>query len=540
MFSFVLNTGSRVGPSTFSSKTRWNLFSGQISCTTCFFWLHPSGGGNNGSATILIAFSSMLGIRRASKGLDSSKHGLVLTSIRNTLKSSSIMKSSPKTYKDDALETYFKSVDPLVGVHLAPNCFHTVRGQLFKLRKNVSFKENALFCVILVQVVLKVSVGELVSSFVLTVVFCLLLDGVVCQMDQFVGQVVDCELPGWRSEITLVVEIAFHISVNTRNCCIGADVKLSLVYKQGVADVLLNDAGPLLWFSGVVDESSDLVVVLADWDALASVGILTGFNDPNISFCSCISIVVWFKSKKFWILKATFDMESHRKRIERVLADCFVVETHVQKQGFLVWQMVVVFNFVVDFYWILLQFDWSWFWVFRNRLRKLLNHGALFDGRGHLIRRCSSLAFWRWRGLDVLLIYFLRVDQFCLDWAHDFILPALGPHKIDLIHFLLIVQQPPKPCLKQWPYEHTIVSFADVHFEMLDQLLFVSSQGLQSQHRVLLNLNCWLGVLVKFFVKNARNFWVEAVGFADDSAPTGDKFFLQQVRILSAFEIGGL
>ena len=202
--------------------------------------------------------------------------------------------------------------------------------------------------------------------------------------------------------------------------------------------------------------------------------------------------------------------------------------------------MVVVFNFVVDFYWILLQFYWSWFRVFWNRLRNLLNHGALFDGRGHLIRRCSSLAFWRWRGLYVLLIYFLHVDQFCLDWAHNFILPALGPHKIDLVHFLLIVQQPPKPCLKQRPYEHTIVSFANVHFEMLDQLLFVSSQGLQSQHRVLLNFNRWLGVLVKFFVKNAWNFWVEAVGFADDSAPTGNKFFLQQVGILSAFEIGGL
>jgi hypothetical protein len=65
-------------------------------------------------------------------------------------------------------------------------------------------------------------------------------------MDQFVGQVVDCELPGGRPKITLVVEIAFHISVNTRNCCIGADVKLSLVDQQGVADVLLNDAGALL------------------------------------------------------------------------------------------------------------------------------------------------------------------------------------------------------------------------------------------------------------------------------------------------------
>jgi hypothetical protein len=54
-------------------------------------------GGNKGSATIFIVFSSMLGIMRANSGDESSRHGLVLTSIKNSLKSESIMKSSPNT-----------------------------------------------------------------------------------------------------------------------------------------------------------------------------------------------------------------------------------------------------------------------------------------------------------------------------------------------------------------------------------------------------------------------------------------------------------
>lgn len=95
MLSFVLKTCSSWAPCVCSSKIKVNLFSGQISYTTCFFKDQPSGGGNKGSAVILNIFSSMFGINLEINGDESSKHGFVLTSIKNGLNSSSNIKSSP-------------------------------------------------------------------------------------------------------------------------------------------------------------------------------------------------------------------------------------------------------------------------------------------------------------------------------------------------------------------------------------------------------------------------------------------------------------
>ena len=52
-----------------------------------------------GSITILKALSNIVGISLASSGLESSRQGFVFTSIRYTLKSSDIIKSSPNTSK---------------------------------------------------------------------------------------------------------------------------------------------------------------------------------------------------------------------------------------------------------------------------------------------------------------------------------------------------------------------------------------------------------------------------------------------------------
>jgi len=95
IFSFSLRSSSSSGPSTFSSKIRSNLFSGHSSFTTYFFWEKWSGGGNRGSTTKRSTFSSIAGIRRASRGHAVSRHGFVFTSIKYTLNSSSIIKSRP-------------------------------------------------------------------------------------------------------------------------------------------------------------------------------------------------------------------------------------------------------------------------------------------------------------------------------------------------------------------------------------------------------------------------------------------------------------
>jgi hypothetical protein len=60
-------------------KISVNLFDSNRSEGRFFVFGMFNGGGNNGSIAILNAFSIMLGIILASKGLESSKHGLLLT-----------------------------------------------------------------------------------------------------------------------------------------------------------------------------------------------------------------------------------------------------------------------------------------------------------------------------------------------------------------------------------------------------------------------------------------------------------------------------
>ena len=97
ILSFVWNNFSSTGPSILLSKTSSNLFSGAASPMKAFLLLNPSGGRKIGSSPALRAFSSIFGMSLARSGLESSRHGFVLTSIKYGLNSSSIIKSRPNT-----------------------------------------------------------------------------------------------------------------------------------------------------------------------------------------------------------------------------------------------------------------------------------------------------------------------------------------------------------------------------------------------------------------------------------------------------------
>jgi hypothetical protein len=61
------------------------------------------GGGKMGSIATLKAFSTIAGMILAKRGQESYKQGLVLTSMSQVLKLSSIMKSSPNISKENSL-----------------------------------------------------------------------------------------------------------------------------------------------------------------------------------------------------------------------------------------------------------------------------------------------------------------------------------------------------------------------------------------------------------------------------------------------------
>jgi len=86
----------------------------------------------------------MLGMMRDSSGQQTSKLGLVFTSIRYGLKSSSNIKSRPKTYKSQLWVAYFKVVKALVRVYFAPDSTEAIRSELLKLGQQITIKVDLL------------------------------------------------------------------------------------------------------------------------------------------------------------------------------------------------------------------------------------------------------------------------------------------------------------------------------------------------------------------------------------------------------------
>ena len=78
-----------------------------------------------------------------------------------------------------------------MGVNLPPHTAEAVCSQLLHLGQQVPFKTHALVGVVLVQVALELFIAHLVSWLEFTVVFGLLLNGVVGEVDVPVAQVLE-------------------------------------------------------------------------------------------------------------------------------------------------------------------------------------------------------------------------------------------------------------------------------------------------------------------------------------------------------------
>ena len=76
-------------------------------------------------------------------------------------------------------------------VHLAPGGAEAVSRQFLNLGQYVAIEAHVQIAVVLVQVVLELSIAQLIARLVLAVVFCLLLDSVVGQVDKHVSHVVE-------------------------------------------------------------------------------------------------------------------------------------------------------------------------------------------------------------------------------------------------------------------------------------------------------------------------------------------------------------
>ena len=89
-------------------------------------------------------------------------------------------------------------------------------------------------------------------------------------------------------------------------------------------------------------------------DADSAVRALSWLGDPDIISVAML-LVVLLEGQEVWISEAFFDMESDGQRVERIVADGFVVVLHVDEEGLLVAQVIVVLDLVRQLDWIGLE-----------------------------------------------------------------------------------------------------------------------------------------------------------------------------------------
>ncbi len=68
-------------------------------------------------------------------------------------------------------------------------------------------------------------------------------------------------------------------------------------------------------------------------------------------------------------------------------------------------------------------------------------------------------------------------------------------------------------------------------------LLFVNRHSLQGVVSLLISLDCYFDLFVKFLIENAWNFGIKEVGLADDAGPALNQLLLQKVGVFTDFEV---
>lgn len=137
-----------------------------------------------------------------------------------------------------------------------------------------------------IKISLKISKRQFISWLIFSIIFMILLDRIVCEMNEFVIKIFHIKLLRCSSQITILIPISFLISIDTCQNDICSDIKLSFLVKER-HNVLLDDMGSrstqfvyflLLYYFFY------LLYALNYLDSCTSVCVLSRFNQPCISF----------------------------------------------------------------------------------------------------------------------------------------------------------------------------------------------------------------------------------------------------------------
>jgi hypothetical protein len=97
------------------------------------------------------------------------------------------------------------------------------------LRKQVSFNTDVQVTIVLIKVVLEISIRKFVACLILTIVLGILLNGIVCQMNHPIRQVLKCEFSTTSSKVAIGIEVTFNVTVNRTHESVEPYIEFTLV-----------------------------------------------------------------------------------------------------------------------------------------------------------------------------------------------------------------------------------------------------------------------------------------------------------------------
>ena len=204
-------------------------------------------------------------------------------------------------------------------------------------------------------------VADLIAFFVLAVVWQVLLDCIVGQVDAS-AVVLQRVLVRCRSDVALPVPVALDESVHAGHHDVVAQVEFAFEVEEGTFDVGLDDEGavgavvvPFFFF----EEGFDVFEGEAHFDSVSAVAVFSGFDDPGVVLLDFSFFLVVFgdlfgsllvilqEVEVLLVVEAVLDVEGEGEVLEDVVFLLAVVVGHRVEQGFLVPQHVVVHQVVV-------------------------------------------------------------------------------------------------------------------------------------------------------------------------------------------------
>ena len=139
-------------------------------------------------------------------------------------------------------------------------------------------------------------------------------------MHGYIRHIVQWVLFTTSANVPILVAVSLETTIDGCQQAEAAEVKLALVDKQRVVDVLLNNEGAVsIFLIGSANDRFDFLNSLDDRDSLASVRVLTRLDDPCVLRCpvlfpdllDSILIFIWVDLATVVVILGTFFFAGH-------------------------------------------------------------------------------------------------------------------------------------------------------------------------------------------------------------------------------------